>query len=451
MRNLAIVILAAGEGTRMKSDLPKVLHTLAGRPLVEWVLSSVSALRPDKIVMVVGHKGKEVMGALAGKKLSFVEQKQQFGSGHALRQAEKTLKNFRGDVLVLCADTPLIDPSTLKTFIAAHRAEGSAATVLTSRFDNPFGYGRVVRGKHGQLEEIVEEKDATPEERRIKEINSGIYCLKSPGIWKVLGRIKADNRKKEYYLTDAIGILRAEESPVGAYPHVSPREIIGINTRLDLAQAEEIVRQGTLKALMLDGVTVIDPGATYVSIDARIGRDTVLYPGTTIEGKTLIGEGCRIGPSSFVQDSRVGNGTEIRSSFVYESEIGDDVKIGPFAHLRPGAKIEDGARVGNFSEVKNSTVKAGAKVNHLSYIGDAYVGKKANIGAGTITCNYDGVRKNKTYIGDRTFVGSNVNLVAPVSVGPDVVLGAGSTITENVPAASLAIARARQVNKKRKK
>ncbi|MHB9154110.1 MAG: bifunctional UDP-N-acetylglucosamine diphosphorylase/glucosamine-1-phosphate N-acetyltransferase GlmU [Endomicrobiales bacterium] len=451
MKNLAVVILAAGEGTRMKSGKPKVLHDLAGRPLVRWVLSSVSALSPEKVCLVVGHKADTVREELSGEKLGFVVQEQQLGSGHALRQAESCLKGFRGDILVLCGDTPLISRGTLRSLVASHRREKNDVTILSAAFENPYGYGRIVRRPSGQVQAIVEEKDATPEQRRIKEINSGIYCFRSPLVWDALRKIRANNRKKEYYLTDAIAIVKAQGGRIGAVSGAVPHEILGVNTRLDLARAEEIVRGRVLEKLMLGGVTITDPRTTYVSADARVGRDTVIYPGTILEGACTVGEGCFLGPASFLRNAHIGNGVEIRSSFVYDSRVSDGVKIGPFSHLRPGSIVEPGARIGNFSEVKNSRIKTGAKVNHLSYIGDSLIGRNANIGAGTITCNFDGVRKNRTIIGDRAFVGSNVNLVAPVTIGADAVLGAGSTITDDVPARGLAIARARQLNKQRKK
>lgn len=450
MNKVSVAILAAGEGTRMKSECSKVLHNLSGKPLVRWVLSAVAGLKPEKVFMIVGHRAEQVKTALAEEKLSFVEQSERLGSGHALKQVEKFLKNFVGDVVVLCADTPLIKTATLNELLKYHKKSGNSATVLSSNFENPYSYGRIVRAQNGQVLGIVEEKDATPEQKQIKEINSGIYCFKSPLIWKVLKQIKANNNKKEYYLTDAISILNQMGEKVGAFCNVQSEEIMGVNNRLDLSVAEKIVRLTVLKNLMLNGVTIMDPENTYISADAVISNDTTIYPGTIIEGKVKIGSNCSIGPFSFIKDTVIGNHADIKNSYIVSSKIGDKVKIGPFAHLRPGTDLKNGVRVGNFSEVKNSTINFGAKVNHLSYIGDSIVGVDVNIGAGTITCNYDGVQKHKTIIGDRAFIGSNVNLVAPVKVGSDVVLGAGSTITDDVPSKSLAIARARQINKPRK-
>jgi bifunctional UDP-N-acetylglucosamine pyrophosphorylase / glucosamine-1-phosphate N-acetyltransferase len=448
-QKLSVVILAAGEGTRMRSSRAKVLHSLAGKPLVRWVLSSVKGLRPDNVTFIVGHKAEAVREELAGEKASFALQKQQLGSGHALRQAAPELAKFRGDILVLCADTPLISTAALRSLLAAHRREGNAATILSAEFADPFGYGRIVRDSEGAVLGIVEEKDAAPEQRMVREINSGIYCFRSPLIWSVLAKIKPENRKNEYYLTDAIALLRDRGEKVGAASLGDPDEILGVNTRVDLSRAEKIVRERTLKALMLEGVTVIDPGTTFVAPGTTIGRDTVLLPGTIIEGATKIGSECRIGPYSVIKDSVIGNGVELRQSVVTEARIHDAAKIGPFSHLRPGTVLKAGARVGNFSEVKKSVIGEGAKVNHLSYIGDTAMGRKVNVGAGTITCNYDGVQKSRTVIGDNAFIGSNVNLVAPVNVGKNALLGAGSTITDNVPAGNLAIARARQINKQR--
>jgi bifunctional UDP-N-acetylglucosamine pyrophosphorylase/glucosamine-1-phosphate N-acetyltransferase len=322
--------------------------------------------------------------------------------------------------------------------------------VLSVINETPFGYGRVIRSPLGQVENIVEEKDASPDIRRIKEINSGIYCFESPLIWSVLKHIKPNNAKKEYYLTDALDILNRQGNKTGACTVCGCEEVLGVNSRMELAKAEAVKRTEILNKLMISGVTITDPTNTYISAEARIGNDTVILPGTIIEGVTVIGSNCRIGPYTLIADSVLEQNVEARSSYIYGSKIGSGAKIGPFTHIRPETVIKNDVRVGNFSEIKKSTLEDGAKVNHLTYIGDAKLGKKVNIGAGTITCNYDGFKKSRTVIGDRSFVGSNVNLVAPVTVGSDVVIGAGSTITDNVPSKSLAIARARQVVKKRK-
>jgi bifunctional UDP-N-acetylglucosamine pyrophosphorylase / glucosamine-1-phosphate N-acetyltransferase len=450
MNKLAVVILAAGEGTRMKSSRPKILHELAGKPLILWVLEQANKINPSKLLMVVGHKREVIQKELAAEKLVFVRQDKQLGSGHALKQAQKYLKNFRGDVIVICGDTPLLKAATLKELYKAHKKHGNAVTVLTANVENPYGYGRIFRIR-GSVSKIVEEKDATPEQKRISEINSGVYCFSSPRIWKVLEKIKRLNKKKEYYLTDAIEILARLGNKAGTYSNVKPIEILGVNTRAELAVLNEAARKDVLNKWMLEGVTVIGPNNTYISAEASIGRDTVIYPGTMIEGKTRIGDNCFIGPNCFIKDSILGAEVEVRCSYIYGTRAGNGAKIGPFAHTRPGTVLKPNVRVGNFSEVKNSVISRASKINHLSYIGDSFLGEGVNVGAGTITCNYDGIRKNKTYIGSKSFVGSNVNFVAPVKIGPNTVIAAGSTITDNVPPNSLAIARARQINKKRKR
>ncbi|MBN1824511.1 MAG: bifunctional UDP-N-acetylglucosamine diphosphorylase/glucosamine-1-phosphate N-acetyltransferase GlmU [Endomicrobiales bacterium] len=450
MKNLAVVILAAGEGTRMKSEKPKVLHGLCGKPMIRWVLATVDRLKPEKAVLVVGHKNEDVRKELEDEDIIFIEQPKQLGTGHALMQAASKLKSHHGDVLVLCGDVPLVEAETLRGLIDHHRKCCNSATILSARFDNPFGYGRVVRNPTGQVEKIVEEKDASNQEKEVREINSGIYCMQSPVIWDVLKSIRSDNAKKEYYLTDAIAILNYRQLKVDAYSKLRAYEIMGINSRVELSVAEKIKRRQLLTSLMASGVTILDPDNTYVFSDAKIMPDTLLYPGTMLFGKVEIGSGCVIGPNTIITDSKIGENSVITSSHVCESVVGNSVKIGPYSHLRPGSVIKDGAKIGNFSEIKKSVVEKGAKVNHLSYIGDTQLGKKANVGAGTITCNFDGVKKHKTIIGNGAFIGSNTNFIAPVKIGADALIGAGSTITEDVPAKALAIARSRQVNKKRK-
>ena len=450
MNNISAVILAAGEGTRMKSSVPKVLHPVCGKPMVSWVLESVGGLKPQGIKLVVGHQADAVKKNVTGGNISFVEQKKQLGSGHALLQAEQKLKHWHGSVLVMCADTPLIKTETLSVLLNFHRREQNAATVLTVINENPFGYGRIIRSPLGQVEKIVEEKDASREIKKIKEVNSGIYCFESPLIWDILKKIKADNAKKEYYLTDAISILNALGKKVGGCSICGTDEVMGVNSRVELARAEAAKRRDILEGFMLAGVTITDPSNTYISSEARIGSDTVILPGTMIEGKSSIGSGCRIGPFTVISDCRLGDSIEARSAYIYGSTIGDGAKIGPFTHIRPGTVIKKNVRVGNFSEIKKSILEDGSKVNHLTYIGDSSIGKSVNIGAGTITCNYDGVKKSRTVIGDGSFIGSNVNFVAPVRIGKDALIAAGSTITEDVPSKALAIARARQVNKLKK-
>ena len=450
-KTLNVVILAAGEGTRMKSETPKVLHPVAGHPMIKWVLEAVFALHPEHVYVVVGHQSDKVKEALKDEKCTFVTQSQQLGSGHALQQVAKHLKSHHGDILVLCGDTPLVTHETLQKLIKVHHHEQNAATILSANVAHPFGYGRIYRMPSGLVYGIIEEKDATQEQKQIKEINSGIYCFSSPQIWSALKKVTPGNSKKEYYLTDTIAILAEDKGNVGAFHEAELDEILGVNTRADLSHAERVMRERILNSFMLAGVTIIDPASTYISRGVVVGRDTVIYPGTIIEGKTTIGERCHLGPYSMIQHSTIGNDTEVKYSCVTEAVLHDKVTVGPFAHLRPGTVLKQQVKVGNFSEVKKSVIEAGSKVNHLSYIGDATLGRDVNVGAGTITCNYDGVQKHKTVIGDRVFVGSNVNLVAPVTIGADALLGAGSTITDDVPVKNLAIARERQTNKTRKK
>ncbi|MGA2090041.1 MAG: bifunctional UDP-N-acetylglucosamine diphosphorylase/glucosamine-1-phosphate N-acetyltransferase GlmU [Endomicrobiales bacterium] len=428
---LAVIILAAGEGTRMKSETAKVVHQVGGRSLVSWVVSAVKGLKPSDVFVIVGHKADQVRHVLSEEKVTFVVQKNQHGSGHAVLQCAPHLRTFCGDILVLCADTPLITTETLRSLLKYHRDSRYAATVLSANFDDPFGYGRIARRVDGSVEAIIEEKDATAEQRKIHEINSGIYCFSSPDVWSALKKITPNNVKKEYYLTDVIEIFNHGGRTVGACSIGVPLEILGVNTRVELALAERYIRSSIVRQHMLNGVTIIDPDHTYISPETRIGRDTVIYPGTVIEGTTVIGEQCVIEPYSVVT----------------QAHLEDGVHIGPFAHLRAGSIIKAGGKVGNFSEIKKSVIGPRSKVNHLSYIGDAVLGEDVNVGAGTITCNFDGQRKHQTIIGNRVFVGSNTNLVAPVTIGAEVVIAAGSTITEDVPAQSLAIARARQTNK----
>lgn len=446
------IILAAGEGTRMKSSYPKVLHPLCGKPMLARVLDTILALHGERNVLVLGFgRGsiEQFLQQQGYKTIEIAVQDQQFGSGHAVAQAAKLLKNYRGDIIVICADVPLIKAETLKKLLSEHRKQQNSMTVLTTAVSNPTGYGRIVRRLSGEVEKIVEEKDALSSERLIKEINSGIYCFQAETLFRVLPQIKPDNAKKEYYLTDVLSLLRLENLRVGAMLIEDSEQIYGINDRVQLAQSSTRFNQEKLTELMMNGVTILDPKSVWVDSAVLIGQDTVIYPGTMIAGKCNIGKNCSIGPHSFIQDSLIGDDVEIRASFLYEAEIGNKVKIGPFAHIRPKTKVEQEARIGNFVEVKKAKIGKGSKISHLTYIGDATLGKEINIGAGVITCNYDGIRKQETFIEDKVFVGSNVNLVAPVKIGRGAIIGAGSTITENVPAGALALARSQQINKKR--
>jgi len=440
-----ILILAAGEGTRMKSDLPKVLHEAAGDALLGYVLRAVAPLKGD-VGLVVG-RGADLVRRRYPKGFRFFLQKERRGSGHAVKTATRWLKTG-GDVLVLCGDAPLIRPETVRNLLGIHRREKNAATLLTARVANPAGYGRIVRDAGGRPNAIVEERDATPDVRRIDEINSGAYCFAAKDLVKALGRLRPDNAKGEYYITDVIGMFVEAGKNVGALCLPSEEEVLGVNRRSELSYAAGILRRRKLEELMDAGVSVVDPAATYVDADVTVGPDTVLFPQTFLKAGTRVGRGARVGPFSSLENTTVGDGSELTAVFAKDAVVGADVKVGPFTHLRPGTRIAKGARLGNFVEIKKASVGPGAKVNHLSYIGDATLGPDVNVGAGTITCNYDGFEKNHTWIGAGAFVGSNVNLVAPVKIGAGAVLGAGSTITRDVPAGALGVERAPQTVKK---
>ncbi len=444
--DLAVVILAAGIGKRMKSGVPKVLHPVLGRPMVSYVLDAVRDLSPKHIVVVVGHGGDDVKRAIGAEKgVVYVEQREQLGTGHAANCAGEALRGFKGNVLILNGDYPLITSKTLKRFVAKHEKGGARISFLTARFDDPRGYGRVLRNNKGEVERIVEEKDASPDERKVTEINSGTYCVEAAFLWNVLGGISSRNRQKEYYLTDIVEAAVKESSEIRGVVVPDAREVLGVNDRVQLSEVESLLRERVNSSLMRSGVTIIDPASTYVSPDVRIGRDSVVYPNTYIYGRTGIGCSCAIGPSVWIEDSELGDGVAVKfSSYISNAIIKNHVTVGPFAHLRPEARIMDGAKIGNFVEIKKSVVGKGSKVPHLSYVGDAVVGKGVNIGAGTITCNYDGFNKHQTVISDDVFIGSDTMLVAPVKVGKGAVTGAGSTITKDVPDGALAIGRARQ-------
>ena len=437
------VILAAGKGVRMKSNLPKVVHKAAGKPLVAHVADAVRAAGIEDIIIVVGHGREEVQKVFAGDQVKFVTQEQQLGTGHALQQAEGMV-DPGNTVLVLAGDIPLLRPSTLKVLLDYHQKQQAQATVLTTHLQQPTGYGRVLRDQNGGFLRIVEEKDASPEEKNITEINSGIYCFHAGSVFRVLHQLQPANAQGEYYLTDVLEILKGEGHRVEVMSAAEPEEIHGVNDRIQLAQAEKILRRRKNYQLMRDGVTLMEPDSIIIDSDVTIGRDTVLMPFTLIQGKTVVGEGCEIGPWTNINDSIIGNRVIIESSRVKEAEIGDDCIIGPYAYLRPGAFLHNKVKVGDFVEVKQSQIGEGSKIPHLSYVGDALVGKEVNIGAGTITCNYDGQHKHQTILEDYAFIGSNTNLVAPVRVGESSVTGAGSTITRDVPPQSLAVERADQ-------
>lgn len=442
---LAAVILAAGKGTRMKSGLPKVLHKVCGLPMVDHVLRAAQEVRAGRTVIVVGHGADLVKQEINGK-AEIVFQHDQLGTAHALRQAEKSLHGFVGDILVLCGDTPLITANTLKNLILAHRTSGAAATVLTAVMDDASGYGRVVRSPEGRVVKIVEQKDASPEELLVKEINSGIYCFKSKGLFNDLAQLKSDNSQGEFYLPDLIGEYVKEDKPVAAVSVMDPVEIMGVNDRSQLAMTEAVMRSRINRSLMISGITMIDPATVYIDADVEIGRNTVIYPGTIIQGGTVIGEGCAIGPFTHIVSSRLRNNITVKQSVIDDSDIESGCNIGPYAYIRPGCVLAGQVKIGDFVELKKAQIGTGSKVPHLSYVGDAVLGEKVNIGAGTITCNYDGENKWTTTIGDSAFIGSNTNLVAPVRVGNGASTGAGSTISKDIPDGALGITREKQKN-----
>ncbi|WP_155010749.1 bifunctional UDP-N-acetylglucosamine diphosphorylase/glucosamine-1-phosphate N-acetyltransferase GlmU [Priestia megaterium] len=440
------VILAAGQGTRMKSSLYKVLHPVCGKPMVQHVIDQLSRLDLTNLITVVGH-GAEKVKSHVGDKSLFALQEEQLGTAHAVMQAESLLAHEKGTTIVVCGDTPLITAETIESLLKHHEATNAMATILTAHAEDPTGYGRIIRNEQGSVEKIVEHKDATEQERLVQEINTGTYCFDNEKLFETLSKVSNDNVQGEYYLPDVIEILKNEGQIISAYQTSDFAETLGVNDRFALSQAEETMKKRINKQHMLNGVTIEDPSNTYISADAVIGRDTVIYPGTVIQGTVVIGENCEVGPNSEIKDCKIGNNTSIRHSVAHDSEIGHEVTIGPFAHIRPQSLIGDEVRVGNFVEIKKASFGKGSKASHLSYIGDAEVGKGVNLGCGSITVNYDGKNKFLTKIEDGAFVGCNSNLIAPVTIGEGAYVAAGSTVTDNVPGKALSIARAKQVNK----
>jgi bifunctional UDP-N-acetylglucosamine pyrophosphorylase/glucosamine-1-phosphate N-acetyltransferase len=446
---LHVVILAAGKGTRMKSSFPKVLHALAGRSLIEHVLRTVDGLRADSVTVVVGHGGDEVRSSLASRpSVQFAVQSPQLGTGHALLQAESALAGESGTVLLLYADVPLLQTTTLARLIEHHRSSKSAATVLTMDLAEPYGYGRIVRDPAGRVQRIVEERDASGPERAITEVNSGIYCFALAPLFESLHQLAADNAQGEYYLTDLVAQYRQRNLEVQTLTVESATELRGVNSRVDLAELARVLRDRKNNALLLGGVTLEDPPSTFVDADVTVGADTVIGPGVLLEGSTSIGERCRIHAGCRLTDTQVGDGVTILDHCVLtDARVDGGARIGPFAHLRPASEVGEGAHVGNFVELKKTSLGRGSKANHLAYLGDATIGAGVNVGAGTITCNYDGVKKHPTIIEDGAFIGSDSQLIAPVRIGAGAYVAAGSSITKDVPADSLALSRVRQENK----
>lgn len=442
---LKTLILAAGKGTRMKSDMPKVIHKVNGIPMITKIIDTLSGLNPEENILILGHKKEEVL-KVVGENCDYVLQTEQLGTGHAVIQAKEKLEGYDGDVMILCGDTPLLRESTLKSLYDYHKESGAVTTILTSIYENPFGYGRIVK-EDGLVKAIVEEKEASEEIKKIKEVNAGVYCFNSKELFKALDKIDNNNEKGEYYLTDVIGIQVSENKKVQSFILEDKMEILGVNSKVELAQAGKVLRDRKNRELMEEGVILIDPETTYVEESVKVGRDTVLYPGVVLQGKTVVGENCEIIGNSRIIDSVLGNNIRVESSVIEESILEDGVTMGPFAHIRPKSLLKEKVHIGNFVEVKKSTLEKGVKAGHLTYLGDAQVGENTNIGAGTITCNYDGVNKFKTVIGKDAFIGSDSMLVAPVNIGEKALIGAGSVITKDVPSNSLAVSRSKQIIK----
>ena len=454
---LDVLILAAGLGTRMRSDLAKVLHRLDGRPLINHVSRTAAALAPQKIYVVIGHQGEDVRSAVLEEFDSndavFVEQKEQLGTGDAVNAARELLADRDSTLLILSGDVPMIRPETLAGLVQhhyGHRGRGAACTILTVKLKDPTGYGRIVRNPEGLFEKIVEQKDANETERQIQEINAGIYAFDARKLFDALAKVQNNNAQGEYYLTDVPSLLREAGEDVAIFQHGDAYEVEGVNNRAQLADLERLLNSRTVKRQMLDyGVSFIDPKNVYISEAAKIGRDTVIHPNVTIEGETEIGDGCTIHSGTRIINSRVGHGVEIRDNcLIQDSEIGNSCTVGPMAHLRGHAVMKSESKVGNFVELKKTTLGSGSKASHLTYLGDATVGENTNIGAGTVTCNYDGKNKHETKIGDNVRIGSDTMLVAPVEIGDDAVTAAGSVVIENVEAGSLVAGVPAKVKKK---
>jgi len=448
MADLHVVVLAAGKGTRMKSAMPKVLHQAAGLPLIEHVLQTAERLQPASVTVIVGHQAGEIEEAV-GKRLGlrFALQEPQLGTGHALLQAGPLLKDARGTLVLLSGDVPLLRSETVARLVRTHEERGAAATILTAVLENPDGYGRVVR-EGGKISAIVEHKDASPGERDIQEINSGIYAFDVAPLFAALGAIGSANAQGEYYLPDLVRIYRGRGMTVETVKLDDPREILGVNSRKELADVATILKSRKNDELMAAGVTLVDPATAYIDPDVTIGADTIVHPGVYLEGKTRIGSRCEIHSGVRLVNSTVEDEAIINNfCVIVDSHIASGAEVGPFARLRPQSHVGEQAKIGNFVELKKTVLGRGSKASHLTYLGDATIGEKVNVGAGTITCNYDGTAKHPTIIEDGAFIGSDSQLIAPVRIGKDAYVAAGSSITDDVPAESLAIARGKQVNK----
>ena len=439
------IILAAGEGKRMNSNTPKVLHKVCGKEMINHVIDTMRSADIEKVDVVIGRGAEEVRKGTEDRKITYSVQEEQLGTGHAVMCAKEFLRGNEGTVAIFVGDGPLITESTVKELLNYHEKGNFKATILTSKMDEPAKYGRIIRDENGEVEKIVEFKDCSEDEVLVKEINSGMYCFNIEELLNSLDRLNNDNAQKEYYLTDVIGILKNQGFKVGAF-NVPVEEITAVNSKVELADAELIMRRRINKIHMENGVTIMDPSNTYIDSEVTIGKDTIIYPGNVLQGKTIIKEDCVLYPNNRIADSVLENGVSVQTSVVIESQIGEETTVGPFAYIRPGSNIGKHARIGDFVEIKKSTIGDNTKVSHLTYIGDAEVGSGCNFGCGTVVVNYDGKSKFKTIIGNNTFIGCNTNLVAPVKVNDNAYIAAGSTITHEVPENSLAIARAKQVN-----
>ena len=440
------VILAAGMGTRMKSKMPKVLHKVCGKPLSKWVIDASEAAGADKVCAVVGHKAETVKEVL-GDVCEFALQAEQKGTGHAVMQAIDVIKNSKGEVVILNGDTPLITAETINKAIEYHKNNGNQATVITAILDDATGYGRIVRDNDGSVLKIVEQKDASKEEKKINEVNSGMYVFDAQSLVYALDKITPNNAQGEYYLTDTLEILLSAGKKIGGYAISDNDEIRGINDRVQLNEAEKIMQKRINEYHMRNGVTMRNPESVYIEDGVEIGNDTKICQNVTIKSGTKIGSDCVIGSGSMLDRAVIHDGVDVLSSVILESEVDEGTHVGPFAYIRPNCHVGKEVKVGDFVELKNSNIDDGTKISHLTYIGDSDVGKRVNFGCGTVTCNYDGKKKYRTTIGDDCFVGCNTNFVSPINVGDGVYIAAGSTITEDIPENSLSIARARQVNK----
>ena len=443
--NFKAIILAAGKGTRMKSKYPKVVHKVCGKEMVNHIIDVSKKSGVKDVVTILGHESEVVKNVLPEDTM-IAMQTEQLGTGHAVKMAKEYI-NDNDIIVILCGDTPLIKEETLKRLFDYHIENDYIATVLTTKVDNPTGYGRVIRDENGDLLKIVEQKDGNAEELAVNEINSGIYCFQGQRLRESLDLLDNNNAQGEYYLTDTIKILRDKGFKVGAYNGSTIEELMGVNSRLELSKAETLMRTRINEFHLLNGVTIIDPAATYIEADVEIGQDTIVYPGAMLHGNTKIGRECIIGMNTSITNSTIGDNTEVKNSTIIDSTVGENTIVGPYAYLRPKSNIGNNVKIGDFVEVKNATIEDNSKASHLSYIGDAHVGKDVNIGCGVVFVNYDGKNKFKSVVKDGAFIGSNSNLVAPVTIEEKGYIATGSTITDDVPNGALAVARARQVVK----